>query len=116
VDSKHPRIDREGKTIAVMIGMYCHDSHSNNTLCSDCKELLDYALECLNNCPFQEGKTVCTKCPVHCYKNDMRQKVRAVMRYSGPRMMLRHPFLTIMHYIDARRKEPVTVQNMDGIS
>ena len=114
--NRHPLIDREGKTIAVMTSMHCHDRHSCDTLCSECKELLDYALERLNMCPFQEGKTVCNKCPVHCYKPDMRQNVRAVMRYSGPRMMLRHPFLTIMHYIDARRKEPVTEQNMDGSS
>jgi len=114
MENRRPRMDREGKTIAVMIGMHCHDRHSCDTLCSECKELLDYALERLIKCPFQEGKTVCAKCPVHCYKSDMRQKVRDVMRYSGPRMMFRHLFLTIMHYTDARRKEPVTEQNKDG--
>ena len=104
---KNPRMEREAKTIAVMIGMYCHDRHGNKKLCSDCSELLDYALERLRKCPFQEGKITCTKCPVHCYKPAMRERVRAVMRYSGPKMMYRHPVLGILHLIDGRREEPV---------
>ena len=29
------------------------------------------------------------------------------MRYSGPRMLFRHPVLTIYHFIDDGRKEPL---------
>jgi hypothetical protein len=61
----------------------------------------------LEKCPFEEGKTTCARCPVHCYKPEMREKIRAVMRYSGPRMLYRHPMLTIFHIIDGRRKAPV---------
>ena len=61
----------------------------------------------LDKCPFLEGKTTCANCPVHCYKSDMREKVREVMRYSGPRMTLRHPILAVFHLIDGLRKEPV---------
>lgn len=42
-------------------------------------------------------KTTCKKCPVHCYSPDMREKIRAVMRYSGPRMIFLHPFAAIRH-------------------
>ena len=106
--SEHPRMNRERKTIEAMIRLYCADKHENKAeLCTDCAELLDYAQARLDKCPFQEGKTTCAKCPVHCYKSDKREQVRVVMRYSGPRMLHRHPILTLYHLIDGRRKEPV---------
>ena len=30
----------------------------------------------------------------------MRAKVRDVMRYAGPKMMLRHPLLTLLHLFE----------------
>ena len=104
--NKYPRMTRESNTIAVMVALYCRDQHAKDELCSECRELLDYAQERLKKCPFQEDKTTCVKCPVHCYKFAMREKVRVVMRYSGPRMMYRHPVLAIFHFIDGLRKEP----------
>ncbi len=77
----------------------------------ECAPLRDYALERLDKCPFQEGKTTCAKCRVHCYKPEMREKVRTVMRYSGPRMLYRHPVLAVMHLVDSRRKSPARPQN-----
>jgi hypothetical protein len=29
-----------------------------------------------------------------------------MMRYAGPRMMLRHPYLAMMHVVDGRRPAP----------
>ncbi|HEY98495.1 MAG TPA: nitrous oxide-stimulated promoter family protein [Dehalococcoidia bacterium] len=104
---KSSRIAREGRTVQVMISLYCRHHHHDRKLCNECVELTNYALERLRKCPFGEGKTVCAKCPVHCYQPLMREKIRAVMRYAGPRMTLRHPFLTLFHFIDKMRKEPV---------
>jgi len=39
----------------------------------------------------------------------MREKIRAVMRYAGSRMFYRHPILTLFHFIDGFRKEPVHI-------
>lgn len=105
----HPRMERESKTIEVMIKIYCQGQHGSDEgeLCPSCTELLDYARQRLAKCPFQEGKTTCAKCPVHCYKADMREEVRAAMRYAGPRMPRRHPILTFYHFLDGRRKEPL---------
>ena len=33
----------------------------------------------------------------------MRERVRQVMRYAGPRMLLRHPILALLHLRDERR-------------
>ncbi len=107
---------RENKTIQAMIGIYCHDLHgsvekSPNGLCPECQALVDYARMRLERCPFQENKTTCANCPVHCYKPAMRTEIRAVMRYAGPRMLLRHPVLAILHLlVDNRRKAPVRAE------
>ncbi len=110
VINKRSRIKRESDTIAVMIALYCHKLHFADGLCNQCKKLLDYARERLDKCPFGESKTTCAKCPVHCYKPEMRQQIRAVMRYSGPRMIYRHPIMAIQHLVDGRRKETVRIE------
>jgi hypothetical protein len=34
----------------------------------------------------------------------MREKIRVVMRYSGPRMMFSHPILAIKHVMDGKKE------------
>ena len=103
----HPRMKRERKTVENMIGIFCRDHHqTKGALCHECRELVEYARFRLQNCPFQENKTTCGNCPIHCYKPHMREKIREVMRYSGPRMLRHHPLLAIGHMIDGLRKEP----------
>jgi hypothetical protein len=106
---EHPRLRRERQTIQAMFGIYCRNQHGahHRTLCPACQALEDYALERLQRCPFQENKSVCAKCTVHCYKPDMRQQVRVVMRYAGPKMLLYHPVLAIRHLLDERRQLPI---------
>jgi len=105
------RIDREIRTVSAMIHDYCRAHHARKENCQECLELLDYATERLRKCPFREGKTTCNKCPVHCFKPEMREKISVVMRYSGPRMIIFHPILVIFHSIDGRRKEPISPFN-----
>jgi hypothetical protein len=103
----HPRMKRERQTVENMIGIFCRDHHqTKEELCHECRELEEYARFRLQNCPFQENKTTCGNCPVHCYKPKMREKIREVMRYSGPRMLRHHPLLAIGHMLDGLRKEP----------
>ena len=90
-----------------MIGLYCRNHHSAGYgLCEQCQELQEYALQRLQRCPFQEGKTTCAKCPVHCYKPEMRERIRSVMRYAGPRMLYTQPIMALQHLVDGRRKAP----------
>jgi hypothetical protein len=108
MSAKNRRMIREGKTIEAMLTIYCHDHHgsSGHDLCQECNQLLDYAQLRLSKCPFQEGKTTCAKCPIHCYKPEMRQKIREVMGYAGPRMTYRHPIMALYHFLDGFRKKP----------
>ena len=99
-----PRIAREKRTIRAMVRVYCRGhGHTGRPLCPECRELMDYALGRLDRCPFGEEKATCAKCPVHCYKPAMRARVREVMRYAGPRMLLHHPVLALLHQWDAWR-------------
>jgi len=104
------RIEREARTVEVMIGLYCKNHHGLAVKdCPSCAELQNYALDRLHHCPFHEGKTSCKNCPIHCYKPGIKDEIKQVMRYSGPRMMFRHPVLTVFHFIDNTRKEPLTI-------
>ena len=101
------RIEREKKTVAAMIRIYCRDQHgSRKALCESCRALLNYAWQRLDKCPFGERKSTCARCPVHCYKPAMREEIRRVMRYAGPRMLYTHPILAIRHLLDERQKPP----------
>lgn len=95
------RIEHEKLTVSQMIDIYCHGKHNGRAdgLCPDCQALLSYALLRLDHCRFGERKPVCKKCPVHCYRPDMRERIRDVMRYAGPRMLLRHPVSSLRHLL-----------------
>ena len=100
---------REERTIAAMMEMYCRDHHGGASrdedgLCGDCAELLAYARVRLDRCRYGTDKPTCAACPTHCYRPVMRERVRDVMRYSGPRMLKRHPVLAVAHLVDGRRK------------
>ncbi len=104
------RLERERKTIAIMVGLYCSGRHgTKGKLCEECSEVLNYALERLDSCPYGTDKPACDRCPIHCYKKDMRAKIKEIMKYSGPKMIFRNPYLAIAHFVD-RRKEPAEIK------
>src|SRR5262245_34409581 len=101
------RFAREEKTIGAMIQIYCHDTHNHSTdLCDECGALQDYAFLRLDKCPFGDTKPTCAKCVIHCYQPAMRERIKQVMRYSGPKMTLRHPILALFHVIDGYIYKP----------
>ena len=91
------RIEEEKYTVERMIRLYCRLKEGNETLCTECIALLEYAHKRLDHCKFGNGKGTCRKCPVHCYKPDMRERMRMVMRFAGPRMMWYYPMDGIKH-------------------
>ncbi len=106
------RNKREKDTALKMIRIYCRNHHQTNAdLCVDCRDLTDYALLRIDRCPFAPDKPACNKCPVHCYQPQMRERIRTVMRYSGPRMLLYHPRLAILHLFDSLTKNVHPKQN-----
>lgn len=96
----------EARTVAAMIRIYCRAHHgAAKDLCNQCAGLLVYAEERIEQCPFGDEKTVCNQCTVHCYKPEMRERIKDVMRFSGPRMICHHPLLAVRHLIRARKRQ-----------
>lgn len=103
------RLRREWRTIEAMIEIHCRARHGGRRgeLCAECAALHDYARERLLRCPFGSAKSTCANCRVHCYRAVRREQVREVMRFAGPRILRRHPYLALMHLlVDGRRPAP----------
>lgn len=96
---------REKEVVSQMISLYCRKNHGGKQLCPDCAALRDYAVLRSDKCPFMETKTFCSNCKVHCYKADMREKIRTVMRFSGPRMIFHHPIMAVRHLIESKKEK-----------
>ena len=108
---------KEQKTVTLMIQLYCRKNHKEafkaykskgglipekDFLCDECRDLAEYAKQRSQHCPYiaKGTKTFCSSCKTHCYKPEYREKIRKVMRYSGPRMIFFMPGLCIKHVID----------------
>ena len=88
-------IEKEKHTVAQMVRIYCFLKHKQSRgLCGECSNLLTYAQKRLDGCKFGDDKPACANCKVHCYQSAMRERIRIVMRFSGPFMPLVHPIET----------------------
>lgn len=101
-DRTEKKRKKEQRVVEEMIRLYCRKNHTdterrNGEMCPECRKLSDYARLRSEKCPFMEKKTFCSSCRVHCYQPEMREKIRQVMRFSGPRMLLYHPVLALWH-------------------
>lgn len=97
--------EQEKEIVSFMIALYCKKKHGHKTLCPECAALEAYARQRSEACPFMENKTFCSNCRVHCYKKDMREKIREVMQFSGPRMMFYHPAMAVHHIIESKKEK-----------
>ncbi len=89
----------EEKTVGRMIALYCRKQHAPGVdmLCEQCQGLLDYARKRIAQCPYGRQKPVCSRCKVHCYRQQKREEIRRVMRFAGPRMIYHSPLLTLRY-------------------
>lgn len=98
--------EREKRMVSQMIALYCRKNHrTKGELCPDCAALKAYARQRSDRCLFMETKTFCSNCKVHCYKPEMREKIRKVMRFSGPRIIFHHPVAAIRHVIETKKEK-----------
>ena len=99
------RAEREKQVVGQMIAVYCRRRHkpAGGTPCDDCRRLTEYACRRIERCPKGEAKSSCRKCEIHCYDAESRARIRAVMRYAGPRMLLINPIAAIRHLLTELR-------------
>ena len=104
-------LGREARLLRAMFEQYCRKHHGSDSLCAECQKLLRYALTRLACCPFGNQKPTCFKCKVHCYRGEEKDKVRAVMRETGPKMLWIHPLLTVEHLLKNLKEAPDRPRN-----
>lgn len=97
--------DREKKVITEMVKLYCKKNHKNGELCDECNEILNYSLKRIDHCKFMETKTFCSNCKSPCYNMEMKEKIKQIMKFSGPRMLFYHPLLVIYHIISGLKNK-----------
>ncbi len=111
-------IQREQRTLAKFIEVYCHDQHKPAEaariplgsvdvqeiighiprLCPQCARLLAHAMIKRQNCPMVP-KPMCKHCPKHCYAPAYRQQIRKVMAYSGRKLVMRGRIDYLLHLL-----------------
>ena len=92
---------REIRTARAMIGIFCRRVHKEKC-CPDCDALLAYVEQRIGKCPYGTAKPACAECRTHCYREEMRRRIREVMRFAGPRMIYRHPLMALRHLLGRR--------------
>ena len=101
IDTKRKK---EITMVREMIYLYCKKKHKHRidgriVICESCNELMDYASLRSEKCPHMKTKTFCANCTTSCYKPEMKERIREVMRFSGPRMIVVHPIMVVSHVI-----------------
>ena len=91
------RTEREKLTIRKMVKLYCRHHLKTDGIPDEYQHLMDYACRRLDHCHFGEHKKACKNCPIHCYAPKERERIRAVMRWAGPRMIVYSPIDAIKH-------------------
>ena len=104
--SAHPQHGsrrREWELLTRMVQLTCTALHSEHLgperVCPECQALLVYAAARLAGCPYGDRKPVCRRCPKHCYRPVERARMRAVMRYAGPRLARRFDLDALRHLL-----------------
>lgn len=94
------KIEKQEQLVSYMIALYCKKKHKHKGgLCDECTQLQEYVNLRIEKCPLKDDKPFCSNCTIHCYKKDMREKIKSVMRFSGPRLIFSHPIMAIKHVI-----------------
>jgi len=113
-------VARDIRIVADLTAIYCRGRHRDREripvtteaaglgvygrrpprLCEECAAHLRYAEQRRAACR-QDPKPFCAYCDVHCYRPAERTWQRQMMRYSGPRSIVRgHAIQGIRHLVD----------------
>lgn len=90
-----------------MAKLYCKGQRHNSqgTLCTPCADMVSYAMERMAHCPHGTTKPFCSHCAIHCFRPEFRIQVKAMMRYSGPRMLLHAPKAALQHFFETLQEK-----------
>lgn len=118
VSASDHRIHRDIGVLALFTRVYCRANHAGRPrervravaalapyvtpleadLCADCSRTLLHGAAKRLFCPY-DPKPRCRHCPTHCYAPGHREKVRAIMRFSGMRLITRGRLDLLFKYL-----------------
>lgn len=82
-------------------------------ICDECAALLRYAEKRRALCP-RDPKPFCSYCDTHCYRETEREAMREVMKYAGPRSIVRgHAIDSVKHLIEGRKAARAAASDTD---
>ncbi len=102
---REEKFKKEVFTLKKFFSIYCQNKHQNQSkipylikykdlelnfeisLCNECKELFEYAIQKLKECP-NDPKPRCRKCKKPCYEKEKFKQMAKLMRYSGIKLGL----------------------------
>lgn len=117
-----PKAAADTRLLGDFAGIYCRGNHRTAprvalvsdgatigvygrrvpVVCDECADLLRYAEQRRAFCP-KAPKPFCSNCDTHCYKPAMRDAMRDVMRYAGPRSVFHgYALQGVRHLIESR--------------
>ena len=104
-DKISKRLTRESKTVGAMVRIYCQGhghqipvADADKRLCYECQKSLSYASYRILKCPYKADKPSCKVCVIHCFAEPQKTAIKKIMVYAGPRMLLKHPLLSLWHF------------------
>jgi hypothetical protein len=88
--------EKKKKVLEAMFDIYIKKNPKEKDVADDLKK---YSLARLEKCPNIEKDIYCKSCKIRCYSKENQEKIKKVMRFSGPRMIIYHPFMAFDHLI-----------------
>ena len=106
IDKIQGKREREKRTVALMIRLYCRKKHGTKKIfVPNAKHFRSMRCSAVINAPLWKPRpfaltAVCIVTSRKCVK-----KIREVMRFSGPRMILHHPVMAVRHVIESKKEK-----------
>ncbi|MCL1791087.1 MAG: nitrous oxide-stimulated promoter family protein [Peptococcaceae bacterium] len=128
MSKKVPQKAKDTKLVAHFTEWYCAAHHGSNPrvvlesqgvlkgiygkripiLCAECANYVRCVETRTEKCP-KDPKPFCTVCDIKCYKPEMAEYARKIMRYSGPRSLFsRYWRQAVRHIVESRRSHKKT--------
>lgn len=97
---------RDLKTLEAIGRIFCNAHHPDADrdeagLCPACRNTIDATFARTATCPNHQ-RSNCEDCAVKCQRGDAQARIKEIMRYSAPRMLFRHPLMTL-EYLRKKR-------------
>lgn len=100
-------LDKDRRTLEAIGSIYCRGHHpgvakDTGGLCPACRGTIEQTLDRAAACPYGHGHN-CEDCETHCQRGEAQQRIKAIMAYAAPRMVFRHPLMTL-EYLKKKAK------------